>query len=299
MAGSWMGGLYTASDGQADPVKTTTAFARAAERHGAALRTGCVVERIETAGGRVRGLRSERGFVAADTVVLAAGAWTSTLLRRLNLDLPQLSVRSSVLRTAPAQARPLPGTCTPKVGFRQRRDGSFNVAAGGRSDHAIGLDSLRHFGAFWPSLRNNRGLIDLRLDGRLLDDLEAALGGEAATLRRLNADRVLDPPPNRRHLDGALAGFRALFPGFGDLAVEETWAGTIEVTPDALPVLSEAPVLPGLVVATGFSGHGFGMGPITGRLIAELIAEGRSSHDLSAFRFERYAAGDYGPENAL
>jgi len=73
----------------------------------------------------------------------------------------------------------------------------------------------------------------------------------------------------------------------------------IEVTPDALPVLGEVPGLSGLVVATGFSGHGFSMGPIAGRLTAELIAEGRTSLDLSAFRFGRYAAGEYGPENAL
>jgi len=86
MARAWAGGLYTPSDGQADPVKATTAFARAAERHGATIRTGCIVERIETADGRVVGLRSERGAAAADAVVVAAGAWTSVLLRRLGLN---------------------------------------------------------------------------------------------------------------------------------------------------------------------------------------------------------------------
>jgi len=299
MARAWAGGLYTPSDGQADPVKATTAFARAAERHGATIRTGCIVERIETAGGRVVGLHSERGAVAADAVVVAAGAWTSALLRRLGLNLPQLTVRASVLRTAGAPVRPLPGTCTPHIGFRQRRDGSFNVADGSRSDHAIGLDSLRHFRAFWPPYLRNRAAIGLRLGSGLLDDIEAALGGAAGLRRRLAAERVLDPAPDARCLDTALARFHALFPGYAGLGVQETWAGMIEVTPDALPVLGEVPGLSGLVVATGFSGHGFGMGPIAGRLTAELIAEGRTSLDLSAFRFGRYAAGDYGPENAL
>jgi len=299
MARAWAGGLFTPSDGQADPVKATTAFARAAERHGATIRTGCLVERIETAGGRVIGLRSERGAVAADAVVVAAGAWTSALLRRLGVSLPQLAVRSSVLRTTPGPVLPLPATCTPRLGFRQRRDGSFNVALAERHDHEIGLDSLRHLAAFWPSYLRNRAGTVLRLGAKLLDDIEAALGGDAALRRRLAADRVLDPAPDGALLEGALARFRALLPSCAGLGVQETWAGMIETTPDALPVLGELPGLSGLVVATGFSGHGFGMGPIAGRLTAELIAEGRTSLDLSAFRFGRYAAGDYGPENAL
>jgi glycine/D-amino acid oxidase-like deaminating enzyme len=47
----------------------------------------------------------------------------------------------------------------------------------------------------------------------------------------------------------------------------------------------------GLVLATGFSGHGFGMGPIVGRLISELILKGEPSLNLDAFRFSRFSDG--------
>jgi glycine/D-amino acid oxidase-like deaminating enzyme len=47
----------------------------------------------------------------------------------------------------------------------------------------------------------------------------------------------------------------------------------------------------GLIVAAGLSGHGFGMGPITGRLAAELATDGRPSLDISAFRLSRYSDG--------
>ena len=105
MAHDWTGGIYTPSDGQADPVKTTSAFAKAAQRLGAEIRTGCIVEAIETAGGAVTGLSTEAGEIGAKTVLVAAGAWSARLLRTLGVDLPQLRVRSTVLRTRRAPAK--------------------------------------------------------------------------------------------------------------------------------------------------------------------------------------------------
>jgi glycine/D-amino acid oxidase-like deaminating enzyme len=65
-------------------------------------------------------------------------------------------------------------------------------------------------------------------------------------------------------------------------------------------VLGEVPSLRGLVLATGFSGHGFAMGPIAGRLVAELIVDGKTSLDLTGFRFSRFAEGAVGkPRNVL
>jgi glycine/D-amino acid oxidase-like deaminating enzyme len=63
------------------------------------------------------------------------------------------------------------------------------------------------------------------------------------------------------------------------------------MTPDMIPVI-DAPGTPsGLVVATGMSGHGFGMGPITGRIAAELATDGRTAFDISGFRFQRFRDG--------
>jgi len=58
--------------------------------------------------------------------------------------------------------------------------------------------------------------------------------------------------------------------------------------------------VPGFIFATGFSGHGFAFGPIAGKLLAELILDGRPSLNLHAFRFSRFEEGDLAsPRNVL
>ena len=132
MVGAWVGGLYTASDGHAEPAKATQALGRAAVKLGVELHEGCAVEGIATEGGRVGEVRTELGVIRAGTVVCAAGAWSARLLRPLGLRLPQRWVRATVARTTPAPPLTRAGVWGPAVSFRQRRDGTLNLAAGGR-----------------------------------------------------------------------------------------------------------------------------------------------------------------------
>ncbi|WP_425004186.1 NAD(P)/FAD-dependent oxidoreductase [Mycolicibacterium sp. S3B2] len=84
------------------------------------------------------------------------------------------------------------------------------------------------------------------------------------------------------------------FPGFPDAAISSSYAGCYDVTPDWNPVISPGP-LDGLVIAAGFSGHGFKIAPAVGRLVADLVIDGRSSDPRipeSDFRFSRFADGE-------
>src|SRR5207248_355389 len=84
--------------------------------------------------------------------------------------------------------------------------------------------------------------------------------------------------------------FKELFPSVGNVGISESWAGAVDHTPDRKCVIGEHPAVRDLVFATGFSGHGFGMGPIAGRLVAELIAEQETSIDIRSLnpaRFDR------------
>jgi sarcosine oxidase subunit beta len=84
------------------------------------------------------------------------------------------------------------------------------------------------------------------------------------------------------------------FPGFADAAITGSYAGCYDVTPDWNPVISRTE-LDGLVVAAGFSGHGFKIAPAVGKLVADLVVDGRSSDPRipeSDFRLSRFAEGE-------
>ncbi len=275
-----VGGMFTPSDGCAEPEKVAPAFCAAAERHGAEIVTGCAVLGIDTGNGRVSGVETERGPLAADAVVCAAGAWATRVLQPLGLRLPTLRVRASAAHVAPMGLELRKLVVWGRAAYRQRRDGSLTIAPGSSGRHDLTLDSLRHGLKFLPLYLRNRSKLQLRVGADFFSP-----GGLGTLLQH----RTLDPPPDLTAIRGALAGFREEYPGAGELRVLRTWAGYIDYTPDELPVI-DAPGRPhGLVIATGLSGHGFGLGPVTGRSAAELALGERPSHDLSAFRLARFA----------
>jgi sarcosine oxidase, subunit beta len=84
------------------------------------------------------------------------------------------------------------------------------------------------------------------------------------------------------------------FPGLADAAISSSYAGCYDVTPDWNPVISTTDV-DGLIVAAGFSGHGFKIAPAVGRLVADLVVDGHSTDPRiphSDFRLSRFAEDD-------
>ena len=282
------GAVWTESDGQAEPRKVTAAFRRAAEGRGAEFHTDCAAFEILTEGGKVTGVVGERGIVRAPTVVLAAGIWSSRMLRALGLKLPQSWIRGSVARTTAAPIRSHAATWT-GVAYRQRSDGTMNVATRS-ADHDLTIDSLMLFSRYWREFRDNRGAIELHLN-RLFFDTFWSRFTQAGLERALTRHRTFDPAPNMKVLKRVLAQVREIAPAAGDVDIDFTWAGYIDMTPDMLPVLDRLRAPDGLVLATGFSGHGFGMGPIVGRLVSELILDPEPSLELRPFRFARFSDG--------
>jgi glycine/D-amino acid oxidase-like deaminating enzyme len=293
--GSWVGGLYTPSDGHAEPATATRAFAHAAAARGAELRAGCGARRILVTAGAVSGVLTERDELRTRRVVCAAGAWSAPLLRTVGLHLPQRLVRATVARTTPAPPITRAGVWGPAVAFRQRPDGRLNLAAGGATDYDVTLDALRHLRLFLPNYWKNRTLFRFHVGAPLWRDLRRRLPGSRADTH----DPIGDPAPNPDKVRRSLEAFQRLFPGVPGLAVERSWAGYIDATPDAIPVLGAVPAVAGLLVATGFSGHGFAMGPIAGRLMAELVLDGKPSLDLHGFRFSRFAEGAAGEPRSV
>jgi len=300
LAGDWVGGLHTPSDGHADPEKATDALARAAVAHGAAIHLGCAVEGVATKNGAVSAVVTERGEIRAPWAVCAAGAWSWRLACTLGLALPQRWVRGTVARTTAAPPVTACAVWGPGVAFRQRKDGRFNIAAGGALDHDVTLDSLRQVRFFLPNFWKNKALFRFHVGRPLARSLAAALPGSPARRHPLIWDRRVDPVANPAKVARSLAELGRVLPSLSGLGIARSWAGYIDATPDLLPVLGEAPAVRGFVFATGFSGHGFAMGPVAGRLVSELIADGKTSLDIAPFRFSRFAEGAIGrPRNVL
>ena len=82
----------------------------------------------------------------------------------------------------------------------------------------------------------------------------------------------------------------AAFPQAGRPALTHAWGGMIDTMPDVIPVIDQSP-LPGLTIATGMSGHGFGIGPGIGRVVAALVTGQPTGHDLARFRLSRFSDG--------
>lgn len=81
----------------------------------------------------------------------------------------------------------------------------------------------------------------------------------------------------------------AVLPALAGARVARIWGGLLDMTPDALPVIERVQEVEGLVIAAGFSGHGFCLGPVTGRILRDLTLEGTTSFPVEAFRRDRFA----------
>jgi glycine/D-amino acid oxidase-like deaminating enzyme len=103
--------------------------------------------------------------------------------------------------------------------------------------------------------------------------------------------RVLDPAADPVVLERARASIAEAFPAFRNVSVAESWGGMIDVMPDAIPVISAVETLPGFFIATGFSGHGFGIGPGAGRLVADMVTGAPPIVDPAPFRLSRFSDG--------
>ena len=287
----WAGAMYTASDGRAEPSRASAALARGAERAGARIVSSCAVRGIERAGGRVAAAVTEHGVVATSAVVCAGGAWTRLFCGSLGITVPQLTVLGSVARTAAADQVLEGEAWCPSIAIRRRADGGYTVAHGGSFLHSITPATIRFAGKFLPALRQGDGSTRLAIGREFFRALMTPSRWSLDAPSPFEHQRVLDPAPEPRVLGQIRAALHRWFPAIASAPFVETWGGMIETSPDVLPVISPVDGLDGFYVATGFSGHGFGIGPGAGRLIADLVKGAAGADDVSAFRLSRFFDG--------
>ena len=288
--GSWLGGLYTGSDGCAEPTRVAPAFAAAARRSGATVHEHCAARGFDIQSGRIRAVITEQGTIHTATVLCAGGVWSSLLCRRHGIPLPQLSVRASVQRTMPAAHRIDLSIATPGICIRQC-GGCYIVAMAGRGTFDVTPDAFRYLLAFWPTFRARGGKLNIRVGRSFFSALRRGSRWPLDRPSPFERDRICDPDPDPVLLREARVDLDKKFPPLAGLECADAWGAMIDVTPDALPVISSVPVLKGFHLATGFSGHGFGIAPGAARLVSDLIMGETPLADPHPFRYSRLVDG--------
>ncbi|MDC7700785.1 NAD(P)/FAD-dependent oxidoreductase [Vogesella indigofera] len=292
IAAPWLGGIATPDDARAEPGVAVPALAAAARRAGVSLHQHTAARTLLLEQGAVAGVITEHGTIRSHSVLLAAGAWSSLFLRQHGVRLPQLTVRATVARTSACAAIVAGTFCSTDFCLRRRLDDGFTLTL--REDEIFDLepDSFRFLGDFAPLLWRNWRQIKLR----------AGLGHFVSSWRRqrtrtpqqrsaFEIERIYNPAPDTTVADRALQRLKHGRAQMAETTLAASWAGRIDLTPDLVPVISPVASLPGLVLATGFSGHGFGIGPGAGRLAADLLRGAPPVVDPAPFRLSRFSDG--------
>jgi glycine/D-amino acid oxidase-like deaminating enzyme len=284
----WAGALYTPNDGRAEPQRAVPLMAAAARRLGATITVNCAARGVETKAGRVSGVVTEKGTIACSSVIMAGGAWSRLFCGNMGIDFPQLKVLGSVMRTTPISGTPDVAVAGPDFAFRKRADGGYTVARRNKYEAFVVPDSFRLLTTFLPAMIKTRKEYTIRLFGRFQEEAKLPRRWSLDQVTPFETNRVLDPQPNPAIVEESMRNLVRAFPAFAAAKVAESWGGLIDATPDAVPVISPVPSVPGFFLMSGFSGHGFGIGPGAGRLMAELVTGAQPCVDPAPFRFERF-----------
>ncbi|MEN3608760.1 FAD-dependent oxidoreductase [Plantactinospora sp. ZYX-F-223] len=245
------GGLCYPQDMQVMPAKAAAALLAAARDRGAEVRLRAeVTEMLRDAAGRVVGVRTGTGPVAAGHVVNAAGAWAGRLAGLAGADAPVAPRRGFILVT-----EPVPPLVRHKV---YSADYLANVASGD-----AGLQTST--------------VVEGTPAGTILIGASRELVGFD---RRYNAEAV------RRLAQGAVR----LFPPLAAVRVMRVYHGFRPFSPDHLPVIGADPRIPGLVHAHGHEGAGIGLAPATAHLVAQVVTGERPDLALDPFDPARFSS---------
>ena len=291
---AWKGGVFSPSDGTADPAKAAPAVAAALMKLGGSIHQQCAARGLELEGGRVSGVVTEAGTIKTRSVVLAGGAWASSFCRQLGIRFPVATVRQSIVRVSPVKQR-LPDTLhTTGVSVTRRSDGSYTLAISGRGRVDVTPQLLRFAPQFLPMFAK-------RWRNVSPGGLEGIRGGHETLARwRLDAPtpmermRVLDPKPDPAAIRQTYDRAVELLPALREANIDNAWAGFVDSTPDGVPAIGEVPQIPGFILAAGFSGHGFGIGPGAGHLVADLVTGAEPIFDPAPYRPDRFSKAAWG-----
>ncbi|RVU35229.1 FAD-binding oxidoreductase [Hwanghaeella grinnelliae] len=288
----WKGGVLSQMDGIANPGLAVPAVAKALMALGGTVHQACAARGIETTGGAVSAVVTERGTIRTPMVVQAGGAWASSFCRQLGIRFPQASVRQTILAVGTGPLKLPDAFYSKSISITHRGSGCHTLAISGRAKVDPTAQFLRFQFQFLPMfMRRWRNLSPGGLQG-------LRSGHEGLSRWRLDRPtpmeemRILDPTPDSKTVRLTLKRAAALIPALKSLPTVASWAGFVDSTPDGVPVIGEVPKMSGLILAAGFSGHGFGIGPGAAHLVADIATGQEPIVDPQPYRLSRFTRGE-------
>ncbi|TVV70043.1 NAD(P)/FAD-dependent oxidoreductase [Sphingomonas solaris] len=288
----WRGGVHSQMDGIANPGLAAPAAATAVLALGGTVHQSCAARGIETTGGAISAVVTERGTIRTRLVIQAGGAWASSFCRQLGVRFPQATVRQTILAVGTGGLTLPDAFYSKSISITRRGDGCHTLAISGRAKLDPTLQFLRFHREFLP-------MFGKRWKSISPGGLQAARAGHEGSSRwrldrptPMEAMRILDPTPDPKTVRLTRQHAAKLIPELGSAPTVASWAGFVDSTPDGVPVIGEVPAIPGMIVAAGFSGHGFGIGPGSAHLVADIATGQEPLVDPRPYRLTRFVAGE-------
>jgi sarcosine oxidase subunit beta len=245
-----LGAAHCLLDGQVNPLALTLGFAQASKARGTRVMTGSAVRGIETAGGKVAAVVTDSERIATDVIVNAAGAHAAEIGKMVGVAIPIEPRRGQIMVTE---------ACPPIV--RHCMISAAYIAA-----------------KYNPQMAQGRGegfSIEQTENGNLLLGSTREFVGYDKRTTTVGLHRIA-------------AKTTRILPALAGVNIIRTFAGLRPYTPDGLPILGPVDTVSGFIMAAGHEGDGIALSPITGELIAQLIAAGKTDFPLEAFHLNRF-----------
>ncbi|MBS4021000.1 MAG: FAD-binding oxidoreductase [Dethiobacter sp.] len=257
LAGHIVGATYSPQDAHVNPIKLTLAFAAAAVKRGTELLLHTEVTGIKQKGGIVKGVKTTSGHIDCEIIINATGAWAPFVGHMIGLEIPIWPRRGQIVVTEEVppyvmgdilSARYIVAKYNPDM-IKDCEDPGIKMGVG------LSLSQTKKGNIFIGATREFVGY---------------------------------NSHVTREGLKEILKYTTRLMPGLKDINMIRSFAGLRPYTPDGLPIIGPVKGLEGFFIAAGHEGDGIALSPVTGRIVADLITEGKAFMDVSALTIERF-----------
>ena len=244
--GELPGYIYRSQRGQADPIKSTRAFAHAAEVEGALINTDQNVVSITPSSTSGYSIQTQTNEFRCQTLVLATGAWCGPIGKMLGLRIPIVPIRGQMWATDSMPTRLL------------------HTVGSTISSHAWVINNGADKNTP-PNLTHKNGIRTTRhLYGRQRKNGEIIFGGDRESLGYNTNIDISGIEVNRKHA-------AEVVPLVANFPIARSWAGLMPFSIDGSPLIGKIPIRDNLFIVGGLASSGFGRGPMAGKLAADYI----------------------------